>query len=195
MSAMPWNTRIWSSVFQSVTARTAGFNTLPIGSLTMPSLIVLSALMFIGASPGSTGGGIKTCTFAVLWATVASMMKNKKRVMIMDRSVPRQIVREAIVIFFLALSWVFIFTVLLTFFEGRNPVSGGLMKSFFEVVSAFGTVGLSAGKTGALSEPGKLCIIATMFAGRLGPLTLALAVAFRETTTKFTFPEENLMVG
>jgi trk system potassium uptake protein TrkH len=196
MRAMSWPQRLWGSVFQAVTARTAGFNTIPTGSLTVPSLLFIVFLMFIGASPGSTGGGIKTCTFAVLVATVVGMMKNRKRARLFNRSIPREVIREALVIFFLGLSWIFVFTILLAFFEGRYAQGNGtLLKYLFEVVSAFGTVGLSTGITEGLSNIGKLCIVATMFAGRVGPLTLALALAFRERKDIYVFPEETIMVG
>ena len=192
LKAMTWPQRIWGAAFQSVTARTAGFNTLPIGELAVPSLVFIVFLMFVGASPGSTGGGIKTCTFAVLVAAVVNMLKNKRRVMMFNRSVPKQVIRESLVIFFLALAWVFAATIVLSYLEGGNS---SLVKSLFEVVSAFGTVGLSTGITEGLSNASKLCITATMFAGRVGPLTLALAVAFKERKDNFVFPEENLMVG
>ncbi len=192
MRLMAWPQKIWGALFQSVTARTAGFNTLPIDSLTTPSLVFLAFLMFVGASPGSTGGGIKTCTFAVLVATVIAMLKNKRRVMMFNRSVPRTIVRESLVIFFLGISWVFALSIIVAFLQGGH---GSFMKTLFEVVSAFGTVGLSAGITEGLNDASKLCIIVTMFAGRVGPLTLALALAFKERTDKYVFPEENLMVG
>ncbi|MBD3379031.1 MAG: hypothetical protein GF408_01040 [Candidatus Omnitrophica bacterium] len=196
LKGMPWDTRILAALFQSVTARTAGFNTVDTAALSVPVLVVICALMFVGASPGSTGGGIKTSTAAVLWGTVTGMLGNRKRVMIFDRSVPRGIIREAIVIFFLAVSWIFVFTLLLTFLEKDNPaVGGGLVRPLFEVMSAFGTVGLSTGITGGLSSAGKFCLTLTMFAGRLGPLTLALAVAFRETKGTYVFPEETIMVG
>lgn len=196
MKSMPLQEKVWTSFFQSVSARTAGFNTLNIGNMTISSILILIALMFIGASPGSTGGGIKTCTFAVLWATVAGFFKNRDRVRIMHRSIPRDIIRESIVIFFLAVGWVFFFTILLTFFEGRQIISSAdLTRSLFEVVSAFGTVGLSTGITGGLSDAGKLCLVATMFAGRVGPLTLALGVAFKERKEKIKYPDENIMVG
>ncbi len=191
ISAMSVPQKIWNSIFQSVTARTAGFNTLPIGEMSAPSMMVMIFLMFIGASPGSTGGGIKTCTFAVFIATVYAMMKSKKRVDFFKRSIPRQVIREAIVIFFLALSWVFVFTLLIVFFQKDLP----FLKALFEVASAFGTVGLSTGVTSSLNGFSKLCLIVTMFAGKIGPLTLALAVAFRERSDKYTFPEENIMVG
>ena len=152
--------------------------------------------MFIGASPGSTGGGIKTCTFAVLFATAVNMLKNKKQVMFLNRSVPQQVVRESLVIFFLGFSWVFVATILVTFFQTASGGEGApLIKSLFEVVSAFGTVGLSTGITGNLDNASKLCIIATMFAGRVGPLTLALAIAFKERGEKYLYPEEGIMVG
>jgi len=188
--------RILVSLFQSVTARTAGFNTLPIGSMAVPSLIVLLLLMFVGASPGSTGGGIKTTTAAVLAAVVAGGLKNKKRPHLFGRSVSRRVIREALSIFFLAISWVFLATLVLAYLERNNhEMSGSLMSALFEVTSAFGTVGLSTGVTPGLSDGGKLCITATMFAGRLGPLTLALAVALRERKDRFVYPEENIMVG
>jgi trk system potassium uptake protein TrkH len=192
MKLMTWPQKIWGALFQSVTARTAGFNTLPIDSLTTPSLVFLAFLMFVGASPGSTGGGIKTCTFAVLVAMVFAMLKNKRRVMMFNRSVPRTIVRESLVIFFLSISWVFAFSIIVAFLQGGH---GSFMKTLFEIVSAFGTVGLSTGITEGLNDASKICVIVTMFAGRVGPLTLALALAFRERSDKYVFPEENLMVG
>jgi len=186
--------RVLSALFQSVTSRTAGFNTMATGKMTVPSLMTLIFLMFIGASPGSTGGGIKTCTFAVVAASIYAMFKNKRRTMLFSRSIPRRIIREALVIFFLAFSWIFVFTILVTFSEmGRR--GGDFIKAFFEVVSAFGTVGLSTGITAGLNEFSKCCITATMFAGRVGPLTLALAVAFRERKDNYVYPEEDVMVG
>ena len=196
MQGMTGLERAMVSTFQSVTARTAGFNTVDTGSLTVPSKLVLMLLMFIGASPGSTGGGIKTCTFLVILITIISMMRGRRRAAVFGRSIPKQIIRESLSIFFLASGWIFLFTVLLAFFErGSFSSGGGLIKPIFEVFSAFGTVGLSTGITAGLSTPGKVCIIATMFAGRVGPLTLALAVAFRERRDKYFFPEENIMVG
>jgi len=188
--------RILSSVFQSVTARTAGFNTLPIGELANPSLIFLMLLMFIGASPGSTGGGIKTCTFAVLVLTIFNMLKSSKRVMFFNRSIPRKVVRESLIIFFLAVLWIFIMAVMLSYLQWKHQWGGGsFIRLLFEIFSAFGTVGLSTGITSSMDPLSKLCIIVTMFAGRIGPLTLALAVAFMERGEKYVFPEENIMVG
>ncbi|MCK5451453.1 MAG: hypothetical protein KAI70_06780, partial [Candidatus Omnitrophica bacterium] len=196
MKMMTWPEKIYAGLFQSVTARTAGFNTLNIGKLTTPSMVIIMFLMFIGASPGSTGGGIKTCTFAVIAATVLAMLKSQKRVKMFGRSIPKQIIRESLVIFFLAASWIFIVTIILTYFGGNfTSKEGSLTKALFEVVSAFGTVGLSTGITEGLSDIGKICISMTMFAGRVGTLTLALAIAFKERKDKYIYPEENVMVG
>ncbi|MDD4957367.1 MAG: potassium transporter TrkG [Candidatus Omnitrophica bacterium] len=196
MKGLSWGDRVLTSLFQSVTARTAGFNTLDIGRLSVPSLLGLIFLMFVGASPGSTGGGIKTTTFALIVMTVLTGLKDKKKVMAFGRAVPGKIIRESMGIFFLALTWVFVFTVAMVYLGRNNPAgSGSLIRSLFETVSAFGTVGLSTGITGDLDTASKLCIIATMFAGRVGPLTLALAIAFREKKDNFSYPEENVMVG
>lgn len=195
MSGLTCPQRFIGGAFQSVTARTAGFNTLPIGNLTVPSLLVLIFLMFIGASPGSTGGGIKTCTFGVIVASVWNMMKGRKRIHYFDRSMSRQVIRGSLVVFFLALSWVFVFAVLVSFFQAGQTGDRSFIKILFEVVSAFGTVGLSTGITGELSGISKLCITATMFVGRIGPLTLALALAFRERKEGYILPEEEVMVG
>jgi trk system potassium uptake protein TrkH len=188
--------RCLGSFFQSVTARTAGFNTVPTGRLTASTLIVLVFLMFIGASPGSTGGGIKTCTFGVVLAGIWSMIKNKDRVWLFKKTIPKAVVRKALVIFVLGLGWIFIFSLALTFTERGNILSGDYyLRLLFETTSAFGTVGLSTGITPMLTEAGKILIITTMFVGRIGPLTLALAVALQKEKMLYGYPEEEVMVG
>lgn len=187
---LAWPARAWGAFFQSVTARTAGFNTMDIALLGTPSQLVLITLMFIGASPGSTGGGIKTTTFAVILAALWSMFTNRGHVTLFGRTVPRQVVREVFVIFFLSLAWVGAFTLFLTLFGGH-----GLGDSLFEVTSAFGTVGLSTGITPFMNELNKVLITVTMFVGRVGPLTLALALALREMKPDLKYAEESMMVG
>ncbi|MCQ9206923.1 MAG: TrkH family potassium uptake protein [Omnitrophica bacterium] len=189
--------KILGSIFQSVTTRTAGFNTLDIGNLAVPTLCFFIILMFIGASPGSTGGGIKTCTFGVIIATVFSMLKNRDRVSMFKRTIPKEVVRKSLVILFLAVAWIFVAVILLTLVEYRKSSLMGsfFLRMIFEIVSAFGTVGLSTGITPTLSVAGKLIVIVTMFAGRLGPLTLALAIALQEDRTTYTYPEERIMIG
>lgn len=197
MTGLSIKEKMLGSFFQSVTARTAGFNTLNMASLAAPTLCFLAVLMFIGASPGSTGGGIKTCTFGVLLATLFSMSKNRKRVSLFKRTIPREVVRKSLVVVFLALAWIFIAVFLLTLVE--RPKAAALdnffLRMFFEVISAFGTVGLSTGITPTLSAAGKLIIIFTMFAGRIGPLTLAVAIALQSDKTTYSYPEEKIMIG
>ena len=188
--------KLLGSFFQAVTPRTAGFNTLPIGNFTAPTLIFIIFLMFIGASPGSTGGGIKTCTFGILLATIFSMLRNRNRVWAFKKTIPRDVVRKALVVFMLALAWIFLFSLILSFTE-RSSMGPDrfFLKMLFEVTSAFGTVGLSTGITPLLSNLGKVLMILTMFAGRIGPLTLALAIAMHEEKTLYNYPEEKVMVG
>ena len=189
--------RIFASLFQSFTSRTAGFNTVNIGNLLTPTLLVIVFLMFIGASPGSTGGGIKTCTFGILFATVSAMLHNKSRVSAFKATIPKEVVRKALVVFFLAITWIFLSAVALSFTEQARLGNSGnyFMKILFEVTSAFGTVGLSTGITPHLSVFGKVLIIVTMFVGRIGPLTAALAIALQQEKVIYTYPEERVMVG
>ena len=197
LQGLSWKNKILASYFQSVTSRTAGFNTVNIGGLGVVSQLGLIFLMFIGASPGSTGGGIKTATFGILVITVWSMLKNRDRVSVFKRTIPRHVVRKALVVFFMALAWILIFTIALSLTEGRNMdnLANPFLSFLFEVTSAFGTVGLSTGMTPHLSALGKILIILTMYAGRIGPLTLALAIAIREEKIGYKYPEEKIMVG
>ncbi len=189
--------QILSSFFQSVTTRTAGFNSINISSLATPTLCFFALLMFIGASPGSTGGGIKTCTFGVLLATGFSMIKNRDRVSLFKRTIPKEVVRKSLIVLFLALGWIFTAVLLLTLVEYKKgaALDNFFLRMFFEVTSAFGTVGLSTGITPTLTAAGKLIIIFTMFAGRVGPLTLALAIALQSDKVSYTYPEEKIMIG
>ena len=189
--------RLLGSVFQSVTARTAGFNTFNVAHFAAPSLLFFVFLMFIGASPGSTGGGIKTCTFGVILATLYSMLKNRDRVSIFKRTIPKEVVRKSLVILFLAILWVFVAVILLgiTEYKSAQGMGNSLLRILFEVTSAFGTVGLSTGFTSTLSAAGKIIMIATMFAGRIGPLTLALAIALQKGKIAYKYPEEKIMIG
>lgn len=189
--------KVLGSFFQSVTARTAGFNTLNIGALATPTLCILIFLMFIGASPGSTGGGIKTGTFGILLATLSSMIKNRDRVSIFKRTIPKEVVRKALVVLLLSLGWIFIAVILLSAVEyKRAPAADNFfLRILFEIISAFGTVGLSTGITSTLSVFGKIIVVITMFAGRIGPLTMALAIALKRDRAAYTYPEEKIMIG
>ncbi len=188
--------KILTSFFQSVTARTAGFNTVPIGNLASPTLFFLIIMMFIGASPGSTGGGIKTCTIGVLLAGAWSMIRNRSNAQLFKKTIPKSVFTKAVLIAGLALVWIVGFTMLLSFVEAKNEAMPNyFLRIFFEVTSAFGTVGLSTGITPILSSFGKFLIMITMLVGRIGPLTLALAFTMRGRKVFYKYPEEKVMVG
>ncbi len=196
LSGLSAGGKILASFFQAVTPRTAGFNTLPVAQMRPVSQFFTLILMFVGASPGGTGGGIKTCTFIILLAIWWSMFKNKGYVSSFGRTIPRLILRRAVVIGVLGISWIFLAATLLLVIEGKvGNQSGFLLKGLFEVTSAFGTVGLTTGITPQLSYLGRILIILTMFVGRLGPLTLALAITRPEERKIFKFPEEKVMIG
>jgi trk system potassium uptake protein TrkH len=196
LKGMPIAEKITSCIFTSVTPRTAGFNVLETGSLRPATLFMLIILMFIGASPGSTGGGIKTVTFGILLASFGSMLYNRDRITIFGRTIARQAFRRAAVIAFLGIGAVIASSFLLAITESKHVASSHyFLNILFEATSAFGTVGLSTGITPSLSGLGKLIIVCTMFIGRLGPLTIALAVAMRREKITYRYPEEKLMVG
>lgn len=187
---MPISEKLLTAFFQSVTPRTAGFNTVDIASLNKVSQLLLIILMFIGASPGSTGGGIKTTTFGVLVLSVRSMLLGRREVEAAGRTIPREIVYKATSIVVISFSVVVLFLILLLFME-----EAPFLDLLFETMSAFGTVGLSMGVTSNLTTPGKLAIILLMFTGRIGPLTLALAVGERARRATYRYPDGRVMVG
>jgi trk system potassium uptake protein TrkH len=188
---LPLPQALLASFFQAVTPRTAGFNTLDIGAMTSPTLFLLMVLMFIGAAPGGTGGGIKVTTFSITVAALWATVRGAHDAVIFNRRLTAELVARAFfvsLIAFLALNGV---AALLLITEGR-----GLLPTLFETVSAAGTVGLSTGEAGApvsltghFSPVGKLLVIATMYMGRIGPLTLAVAVARGRTRPRVRYPK------
>ena len=175
--------------FHSVSARTAGFSTYPIGSFSNAGLFILCILMFVGASPGSTGGGIKTSTFFVLLQDIRSVF-SKKYVGAFHRNIAKATVGKAYIITSLSMTVVCIGTVLVSILQPEYS----LIQVLFEVVSAFGTVGLSTGITPDLLDASKLIIIAIMFIGRLGAFTLiSMWIERPEPNARYT--EENVPVG
>ncbi|MFH0947931.1 MAG: TrkH family potassium uptake protein [Elusimicrobiota bacterium] len=188
--------KLLSAYFQSVSPRTAGFNTIDISALTAPILFLIIGLMFIGASPSGTGGGIKTTTFATIFASIKATLKGRKNVSIFKRRVAAEIVHKSFILGFLAVAFVSVMTFLILIVEGKDFV-----RTLFEVVSAFATCGLSAAVGTSLSFSsfftplGKLLIILTMFVGRLGPLTIAIAVMEENGVEKFHYAEDKVIVG
>lgn len=181
------------ALFQSVSARTAGFNTVDIAALPVPSLLILIALMFVGGSPGSCAGGIKTTTAAVWTARIRARLTGRQEVTLGRRRVAPEMVRRAALVLSVATLWNLAGIFLLTCTEGGRA-GVRLEQLIFEQISAFGTVGLSANLTPTLSLGGKLWIILTMFVGRIGPLTLAYAI-FPTPRSLYQYPTERIMIG
>lgn len=190
--------KIMAAFFQSVTLRTAGFNTIPIHSMANQTLFISMIFMFIGASPGSCGGGIKTSTMATLFLLGWSRLKGHHTTSAFNRTIPEQSVTRATNMLMLSLFAVILGTILLLMTEvGRvshTQTSGKFLEIMYETISAFGTVGLSMGLTESLSSTGRLIITLLMFTGRLGPLIIAVAISSRGTR-HYTYAHEEIMVG
>ena len=190
---------ILRSLFQSVTARTAGFNTMEIPELANASLFLLIMLMFIGGAPGSTAGGIKVTAACVVVIAVYSRLKGRQKASWAGRSLSREDLERALVLILLSGALVGFITMLLLITElggAAHTHSRGLfLELLFESVSAFGTVGLTAGVTPGLTPTGRLLVIFAMFVGRLGPFTLVYAMESRKRPVRMQFPEEKIMIG
>jgi trk system potassium uptake protein TrkH len=190
--------QILASLFQSVTPRTAGFNTVDIGLLTNPTILLLIMLMFIGASPGSTGGGVKTTSGALLFLMIWNRIKGNEEVNLFNRTVPKEIIGRTISIIFASAFSVSIIWSVLLIAGGSLPIEESrhlFVEYLFDTVSAFGTVGLSMGVTPKLNDLQKYAIILMMFAGRVGPLTLAFSLSRGGGKKGITYAEEGVMVG
>jgi len=188
-----------AALFQSVTARTAGFNTLSIEDMSNVSLLILIILMFIGGSPGSCAGGIKTTTFRALLGFGISRMRGRRQTVMAGFALDEDSMNKALTLTIFALCLIGMAMLILTYTEGAHlphPEERGLfLEIAFEAVSAFGTVGLSAGATSGLSEPGKAVIIALMFIGRLGPILFLSMLQSWQKPEHYSWPESNIMIG
>jgi trk system potassium uptake protein TrkH len=184
--------RILDAFFLSVTCRTAGFNTVQMDdhSLSPESHTLAALLMFIGGSPASTAGGVKTVGLAVLCLGVLATMRGRRNVEAFGRTIPEMIIRRAAAIAFVMVLLVGLAAILLMYTE-----SVSMREAVFESVSACGTVGLSTGLTPDLTVAGRLVIIAAMFAGRLGPLTLLIALAGPSAQPRYEYPAEQVTIG
>jgi trk system potassium uptake protein TrkH len=189
------NPDILGALFQSITARTAGFNTVDIKELSASSKFILILLMFVGGSPGSTAGGIKTVTLAVVIMTVFAALRKRSEVEMFRRSIRVVVVGRAITVTLLFIAVLFASTLALSVTENSNPKNFTMLDIMFESASALGTVGLTTGITSFLTDAGKLIIIAVMLIGRLGPLTLLAAVTFNLMPVRYNYPEEAVIVG
>jgi trk system potassium uptake protein TrkH len=195
----PPGEQILISYFQSVTSRTAGFNTIPMMSLSNATCFMLIILMFVGASPGSCGGGIKTTNLATLISLALNRYKGRDRANLFKRTIPHETVARSISIILASGLTVVIITIFLLITQlgdiSHTESRGLFLEYLFETVSAFGTVGLSMGVTSKLDLTGKLIVIIMMLLGRLGPLTLAFAMGRRTRRVEFQYAEENVIVG
>ena len=190
LAGQRWDVKVLAALFQSVALRTAGFNTIDFGAVSHAALMVGSMVMFVGASPGGTGGGIKTTTFAVLLATFRAELRGSDDACMFDRRLPLATVRRAIAMTFVAVAVLTCVIFALFVVEPAEPLD-----LVFEAVSAFATVGFSANLTPSLSGPGKAIIIATMLIGRIGPLTVALAASERAERAHHHPPTERVLIG
>ena len=189
----------WTAMFQSVTARTAGFNTIDLNLFGAPTIVFMIFLMFIGASPGSCGGGIKTTSLAIFFSILHSRLKGIAHTNVFRRTLPEEVVTKTLSLVMLAMLLVGVAVFALLAVHGAGvPLlqsRGYFMDYFFEAVSAFGTVGLSLGITPQLSGAGKVIIILLMFIGRVGLLTVAFTIARRSRPEAVRYGEENIMIG
>jgi trk system potassium uptake protein TrkH len=191
MANLTFGGKLLSGFFHSVTPRTAGFNTLPMNQLMTGTLVMTIIFMFIGAGSAGTAGGVKVTTIGLLIAAIVSTLKGNKDKQAFKRKLPQGLVDKAFALIGLAILWVLIVTFILTITENSD-----FMTILFEVVSAFGTVGLSLGITTQLSVVGKIVITITMFVGRIGPLTLFMALAQRrQFVSSISYPDEEIMIG
>jgi len=187
-----WFDRLFHSLFQSVTARTAGFNTIDIGQLPSASLFILIMLMFIGGSPASCAGGVKTTALAIWLAGLRASLYGERDVRLLDRALPQYLVNRAEFLLAIAIFWNILGMLLLL--STQTDLAVKPLDLIFEQISAFGTVGLSTGVTPKLTSFGKLWIIATMFVGRLGPLTVVLWI-FPRSDARVAYPKGTVMIG
>ncbi len=190
LADLSWKGKLLASYFQSVTTRSAGWDTVNIGQLTDATLFFMVLLMFIGASPTSTGGGIKTSTAAVLAAAIWALIRGRNDAELFERRIPYAIIYKAFSLMLISAVLVIFVTMMLSISENQP-----FLKLLFETASAFGTVGLSTGITATLTSTGKLWLIFTMFAGRVGPVTLALALALKHRKGNIQYPEGKMIIG
>ncbi len=185
-----WHQSLFYALFQSVTTRNGGLATMDVSEFTESTQLVLSALMFIGASPSSVGGGIRTTTFALFLLLIISFARGKTTVKVFGREVYQSDITKAVVVTLVALSICFSAVIILSITEPFD-----LMSIIFEVASAFGTTGLSLGITAELSDIGKMVIISLMFIGRIGILSFLFIIRGNVIEEKYHFPKERVIIG
>jgi len=183
--------KVMNSFFAAVTPRTAGFNSIPTDGMTTAGQFLTIILMFIGGSPGSTAGGIKTTTIGILIVTIVCVIKGREDAEVFKRRFSKELVYRASTLIFIGLSLVIVVTMLLSYTEK----GASFMALFYEAVSAFGTAGLTLGLTSELSNIGKVLIIFLMYLGRVGPLTVVLSITRKRINSGIKYPEGKILIG
>jgi len=178
-----------NSFFQSVTLRTAGFNTVPLENIRPATVFISYIFMFIGASPGSTGGGIKTTTFGILIFYALGILKRREYVEVFKRRIDWELINKALAIVVISVFYIIVVITVILSVESFSTD-----KVVYEVISAFSTTGLSMGITAGLGVISKLLIVITMFIGRLGPMTVALAFTNNKKSL-IKYPKEDILIG
>lgn len=192
MGNLSFGSKLMAAYFQSVSIRTAGFNTIALSNLKVPTIMLFVFLMYVGASSGSTGGGIKTTTFGILFLGVYAAITGREDIEFGRRKISWSLFNKATAILIMSIMYIMIALFLMTIFENNIDY----LKLLFELVSAFGTVGLSTGITANLKEATKIILILTMFIGRIGPLTILFAISKKKIKTgKYKYPEETVLIG
>ncbi|PYY30857.1 TrkH family potassium uptake protein [Paenibacillus illinoisensis] len=190
LASLTWPEKIYASIFQSVSTRSSGTSSIDITEMRQATQFFFILLMFIGASPGSTGGGIKTTTFLIMIGAVYAMIRGNKDIVFFRSRVPKELLMRALTIIMVSLI-IFMIVVMLLLTTEDAP----FLPLMFEAASAIGTVGLSVGVTHELTDIGKFIICFTMFVGRIGPLTIAYALRPRKEKKLYRHPEGRIIIG
>ncbi|MBE9117986.1 ATPase [Lusitaniella coriacea LEGE 07157] len=191
LASLSFQDKLLAAWFQSATTRTAGFNTIDLGGMTAAAIFITMGFMLIGASPSGTGGGIKTTTIRIIAQSTYSILRGKEEVVLYSRTVPSSLILKAIAVVFGSVTTIVIATILIAL----TDTDFDFIQIFFEVVSAFATVGLSLGITASLSAAGKLVLIPVMYIGRVGVLLFMATILGESRPSVIKYPEENLLVG
>lgn len=192
-AGMEWHHQLFTSLFNSITARSAGLSTMNVAEYGVPTLLLLSGLMMIGASPSSAGGGIRTTTLAVIFLTVRSFALGKKDVKVFGRELHEEDIHKAFIVLSVFVIILFVAVILITAFEHASDVE--LLAILFEVSSAFGTCGLSMGITADLSLGSQFVLVVLMFMGRVGLVGLLFSMKKKDTRSYFHYPKERIIIG
>lgn len=195
-----WSEKFYIALFQAITPRTAGFNTIDLNYFTLPSIILIMILMFIGGSPGSTAGGIKTTTAFVLFNYLRCTLQGLPKIFVFKRTISFSVITQSVLILILAFLIVIAGIIMISISENSNiplikKLNSPFLSIIFEVISAFGTVGLSLGITPLLNSFSKIILILLMLIGRLGTLLAVLSIIEKETKINFEYPEDRILIG